>query len=173
MKLGSVYALVIVSLLVGCAANPVVSRASVQGAEMSNNSSNQNKIFKFHGAILGDDINFESNNYQLSKKEVDKIKVVRSLIAKDPNVDIVLVGHSDSTGSADINLKISKERALSVLNVFTELGSSRNRFRLFYQGSLKPKCENNTEEGRACNRRVEVYIVDRENSNLDFETSNN
>ncbi len=68
-------------------------------------------------------------------------------------------GHTDNIGSKAGNLKISRERAESVLNYFISKGLSRNRFEVFGMGMDYPIADNSTETGRAKNRRVVIIRI--------------
>ena len=68
-------------------------------------------------------------------------------------------GHTDNIGSEKANLKISRERAESVLNYFISKGLARNRFEVFGMGKDYPVADNSTEAGRAQNRRVVIIRI--------------
>jgi outer membrane protein OmpA-like peptidoglycan-associated protein len=75
-----------------------------------------------------------------------------------PNADFYIDGYTDNTGSAAKNSALSKSRAQAVINGLVDNGVSRSRLTARGFGKENPKCENNTPEGRLCNRRVEVLI---------------
>lgn len=77
---------------------------------------------------------------------------------KSSNSRIKLVGHSDSTGSEDINLEISKSRAQAVLSFLISKGVSRNLMSVDGLGEAKPLNGNASPEERASNRRVEIIL---------------
>ena len=68
-------------------------------------------------------------------------------------------GHTDSTGSADYNLKLSRERAGSVAAYLQGQGVKQSRFEVMGLGSSNPIASNSTVDGRALNRRVEIKII--------------
>lgn len=65
-------------------------------------------------------------------------------------------GYTDNTGSEEVNKRLSLKRAEAVLGFFTSKGISRSRFEVFGYGESNPVASNNTEEGRARNRRVRI-----------------
>ena len=70
---------------------------------------------------------------------------------------LYVVGHTDNVGSIDSNLKLSKERADAVVNSLTaNYGISADRLTAYGVASLAPLASNDSEEGRAKNRRVEL-----------------
>ena len=69
-----------------------------------------------------------------------------------------LNGHADATGGDVKNLKLSEERVQAVVDALVTFGISRDRIHTDYFGEDRPVCDNTTEEGRACNRSVVVYI---------------
>lgn len=71
-----------------------------------------------------------------------------------------VVGHTDSTGSDAINNPLSLERADSVRDFLTDRGIASNRIEVAGRGSREPIASNDTAEGRARNRRVEIFMRD-------------
>jgi OOP family OmpA-OmpF porin len=79
---------------------------------------------------------------------------------KGVNLEVIIaVGHTDSTGSAAANQRISSARAESVKKFLTGKGIEANRIYTEGKGSAQPAADNKTAEGRAKNRRVEVEVV--------------
>jgi outer membrane protein OmpA-like peptidoglycan-associated protein len=68
-------------------------------------------------------------------------------------------GHTDNTGSAEYNQKLSEQRAQTVVDYLVEKGIDSKKLKSAGYGHLKPVTENNTEEGRAKNRRTELKII--------------
>ena len=83
-----------------------------------------------------------------------------ALVLQKYNKTIVDVyGHTDSTGSDEYNLELSKQRAVSVANVISSNGVDPRRFYIDGRGESQPIGSNATEAGRAQNRRVEIKIA--------------
>ena len=70
------------------------------------------------------------------------------------------VGHTDNIGSESYNKKLSVDRAASVYNYLIEKGIPKTRMKYRGFGPNVPVADNNTEEGRELNRRVEIFIVE-------------
>lgn len=82
------------------------------------------------------------------------------LLQENPKAHVTLAGHTDNIGSEEYNLKLSQRRAASVRAYLVEKGGIDNkRITLSSFGKAKPTNSNDTEEGRAKNRRVESIIT--------------
>ena len=73
-----------------------------------------------------------------------------------PEMKIEVGGHTDNVGSADANLKLSRERAQAVMAALAERGVAAGRLTAKGYGQTVPVADNRTEDGRAKNRRVEL-----------------
>jgi outer membrane protein OmpA-like peptidoglycan-associated protein len=76
----------------------------------------------------------------------------------DPAVRLTIVGHTDSTGGDAINDPLSRERAVAVREYLASRGVSPSRVSVAGRGSHEPVASNETEAGRAANRRVEIFL---------------
>ena len=79
-------------------------------------------------------------------------------MGKFPNTDLLIVGHTDSNGSNEYNQSLSERRARAAANYLISQGVSSGRIRTMGLGETEPKASNDTAEGQAQNRRVEVAI---------------
>lgn len=84
---------------------------------------------------------------------------VAKLVEKDDKTSVVVLGHADSTGSDEVNRTISRERAGAVAAIFRLSGLKHDRLRIRGLGSDKPRAANDSQEGRALNRRVEMVLA--------------
>lgn len=87
------------------------------------------------------------------------ISRVAKLVEGDDKTAVVVLGHADSTGSADINRDISRQRASAVAAIFRLSGLKHDRLRIRGLGSDMPRASNENEQGRAQNRRVEMMLA--------------
>ena len=102
-------------------------------------------------------VNFESGSARLTPESTDILdRDVVTLKKKGGN--ILIVGHTDSQGDSDSNQKLSEDRARAVMNYFSAKGISPSRMKADGMGENRPVASNDTEEGRALNRRIEVHI---------------
>ncbi len=81
------------------------------------------------------------------------------ILQKYPDTDILIEGHTDSTGSEEHNMTLSQNRANSVANELEALGVAPTRFTIRAYGETQPVADNSTAEGRRLNRRVELAIM--------------
>jgi outer membrane protein OmpA-like peptidoglycan-associated protein len=77
-----------------------------------------------------------------------------------PDLNLRIEGHTDSTGSASLNMKLSEERATSVFDLLSQVGISPDRITTAGYGMQKPVADNSTGAGRQKNRRVELIIAE-------------
>ncbi|MBA1188441.1 OmpA family protein [Pseudomonas entomophila] len=84
---------------------------------------------------------------------------VAKAVEGDPKTAVLVLGHADSSGVAAANQKLSLERAASVSAIFRLSGLQRDRLILKGMGSVMPRAANDSAEGRALNRRVEMLLT--------------
>ncbi|MCU0119597.1 OmpA family protein [Pseudomonas sp. B2M1-30] len=84
---------------------------------------------------------------------------VAKILEADPKTAVLVLGHSDTTGAAPANTKLSQERAQAVAAIFRLSGLQRDRLMLRGMGSEAPRAANDSVEGRALNRRVELLVT--------------
>lgn len=103
---------------------------------------------------------FNTDNFEITREKVDALDdFVRNFNQKKELLYRVnLVGFTDSVGSKTYNLDLSRKRALAVKNYLESIGIKAKYIFTEYYGSAKAISSNKTEEGRAANRRVEVYF---------------
>lgn len=102
---------------------------------------------------------FESEKYSVEGKSRESLMSLANIFKEYPDTDILVEGHTDSTGSAAYNLTLSKNRAQAVTNFLVNQGISKGRIDTKWYGEDQAKYDNSTLEGRSKNRRVELAIV--------------
>jgi outer membrane protein OmpA-like peptidoglycan-associated protein len=107
---------------------------------------------------LAGDLSFNSGSASIRESFVETLDKVAKVIAENPNSRVMVVGHTDSTGNADANQRLSVARANSVRDFLVTSGVSSSRITTYGRGSTQPVASNDTETGRAQNRRVEVFV---------------
>ncbi|HMB01723.1 MAG TPA: OmpA family protein [Spirochaetota bacterium] len=103
-------------------------------------------------------IRFETAKAKLKKVSLPILDKVVDLLSRYPYFDIKVVGHTDSVGNESYNLGLSKRRAKSVMNYLVKQGVAQSRLTSEGKGESEPIASNDTEEGRAQNRRVEFLL---------------
>ena len=101
---------------------------------------------------------FDVNESDLKDQYRAELAQLATILNKYEDTNILLAGHTDSTGSDEYNLELSKRRAQSVANYLSSQNVDRARFTTEGYGKSDPIASNDTPEGRAENRRVEVAI---------------
>ncbi|PTR26128.1 OmpA family protein [Pseudomonas sp. GV085] len=84
---------------------------------------------------------------------------VAKILEADPKTSVLILGHSDTSGAAPANVKLSQERAQSVAAIFRLSGLQRDRLMLRGLGGDAPRAANDSVQGRALNRRVELLVT--------------
>jgi outer membrane protein OmpA-like peptidoglycan-associated protein len=115
--------------------------------------------FEQENLALALSIEFEFAKHFVKEEYRDGLKKVADSMKENPRTKAILKGHTDNIGSKAYNMRLSKVRANSVkLYLVKQFGIKRSRIAAFGYGFSKPVADNNTEEGRQKNRRVEIFI---------------
>ncbi|MFC0877205.1 OmpA family protein [Saccharicrinis sp. FJH2] len=101
---------------------------------------------------------FELNSAAIRPESGPALEDLYQFLNKNPDVKIQIVGHTDNTGSAQYNQKLSEDRAKAIHDFLIIRGVNADRLSWLGKGSTNPVAPNDTEEGRAQNRRVEFVI---------------
>lgn len=104
-------------------------------------------------------VTFALNSAQLNPQFDSVLDKVAATLVEYNQTMIQVAGHTDSTGSRDYNMKLSEQRAMTVKNYLAGRGVPANRMVTVGAGPDYPVASNDTPEGRAQNRRVEITIV--------------
>ncbi|GGX79637.1 hypothetical protein GCM10007160_03740 [Litchfieldella qijiaojingensis] len=102
------------------------------------------------------DVNFEFDSARLTPQAEQVLDGVAERLVASPNVRVSIEGHTDSVGSDAYNQQLSQRRAESVVDYLESRGVERNRMRAQGFGEEQPIASNETDAGRAENRRVEL-----------------
>ncbi|RMG46892.1 MAG: OmpA family protein [Acidobacteria bacterium] len=102
---------------------------------------------------------FEVNSADLSPASLEVLDRVAESLLDWPNVKVEIGGHTDSTGSAAYNKRLSQKRAEAVRQYLISKGVAPERLTAVGYGEEKPIADNKTKEGRARNRRVELRKI--------------
>ena len=112
----------------------------------------------FNSGIL-----FPLNGIQLSDASRKELKEFAQKMSDLQDTDITIYGHTDNTGTAEVNERISRQRAEAVQSYLQSCGIASGRLSSQGLSYTDPVADNATAEGRAQNRRVEIYISANEN----------
>lgn len=103
---------------------------------------------------------FNTNEAKIKPEAKKELDAIINELKNNPDFTLVINGHTDSTGSAKLNQKLSKDRAEAIANYFvTKLPMLKNKIVTHGYADEFPVAENTTSEGREKNRRVEVFFI--------------
>jgi outer membrane protein OmpA-like peptidoglycan-associated protein len=126
----------------------------IPGAEVTRVGEGINVTFDENSGVY-----FATNKSNIAgESEISILKLI-NIFQKYPKTNIIVEGHTDSTGSDSYNMDLSKRRAHSVTDYLSNNGISSSRITTNWYGEEQPKFDNTTPEGRSKNRRVELAIV--------------
>jgi outer membrane protein OmpA-like peptidoglycan-associated protein len=102
---------------------------------------------------------FATNSSTLNQASITALTQFSNSLKSNPETDVQIYGHTDSTGNDKINIPLSQQRAGSVQNFLMGQGIMSSRMTAQGMGSSQPVADNSTAVGKQQNRRVEVYII--------------
>ncbi|HKL08269.1 MAG TPA: OmpA family protein [Bacteroidales bacterium] len=102
---------------------------------------------------------FETNKATLKPESTAELERVATLLKDNPRIRLEISGHTDNVGSYRVNQKLSEARAKSVVDYLIDQGVNKSRLEYKGYSFTQPVADNNTEEGRAQNRRVEFKVL--------------
>ena len=108
---------------------------------------------------LGSTLLFETDGDVLSARARPYLDALASSLRENLGSEVALVGHTDTVGAEDYNRMLSERRARAVADFLIARGVAQERLHVAGRGEAEPIATNDTAEGRAQNRRVEVLIV--------------
>ena len=104
-------------------------------------------------------VNFDLGKSTLTSQAKTNLDKLVPVFKEYPDTDIQIVGHTDSSGGADLNQKLSEQRAASVKTYLSGKGIKSGRIVTTGRGPAEPIADNSTKDGMAKNRRVEFAIT--------------
>jgi peptidoglycan-binding protein ArfA len=108
--------------------------------------------------VLPTPITFDSNRFTLTPDKEQKLTQVAEKLKACPGKNVAINGYSDNTGNDAINIPLSANRANSIADFLIAKGVTRDRITAKGLGSADPVASNDTPQGRAQNRRVEIIV---------------
>lgn len=112
-----------------------------------------------NASVVLKNIFFDVNRFELKPQSIAELNRVVTLLNDNPGVTVMISGHTDSTGNAQENTKLSENRAKAVVDYLVDHQIAAGRLQYKGFGASEPVGDNNTEEGRAKNRRTELTIL--------------
>lgn len=130
----------------------------VHGLSVNGGCPEIKKEVKEKVTMAAKNIFFKASSDQLTESSFEALDEVAALLLTNPTYNLIIDGHTDSTGSAELNRQLSQARADAVKNYLATKGISPERLKASGFGASKPLTSNATLEGRRKNRRVELRL---------------
>ena len=124
------------------------------GVTVSQTADNQLKL------DIPSDVSFDTGSYDIKPNLRPILDRFATTLNQNPVTTLTIIGHTDSTGTDAINNPLSLNRAASTRDYLVARGVATNRIAINGRGSHEPIADNNTLEGRAKNRRVEIFVAE-------------
>lgn len=125
------------------------------GVEVTQTSDNQLKL------NIPEGVSFDTGRSDIKPNLRPILDQFAQGLGQQPNTEVFIVGHTDSTGTDGINNPLSVARANSVRDYLATRGADTRMIRTEGRGSREPIASNSTAAGRAANRRVEIFLAER------------
>jgi OOP family OmpA-OmpF porin len=116
-------------------------------------------VNKSNGWISCDRLYFETGKSTITPESQNQLKNIAAILKAFPTGMVKVGGYTDSTGSADVNKKLSDDRANAASASLVKLGTSTERLKAEGYGPEHPIATNTTPEGRALNRRIDLRVT--------------
>lgn len=128
------------------------------GVDVTQTADNQLKL------NIPSDISFDTGRSNIKPNLQPILDQFAQGLNNQPNTEIRIVGHTDSTGSDSINNPLSVNRAASARDYLSARGVDSRRILIAGRGSYEPIADNNSEMGRSRNRRIEIFLAERQSA---------
>ena len=140
----------------GCPERTTVAKVSKKADR--NNAVNNGIATQKHLAGNLDNILFDFDKFELKPQYCSILDEFVGKLTQNRNVQVEIQGHTDDIGTAEYNQRLSEARARAVKNYLVQKGIEKDRLQPVGFGYAQNKAENDTEAGRALNRRVEIAV---------------
>ncbi|MCB1917462.1 MAG: OmpA family protein [Rhodocyclaceae bacterium] len=126
--------------------------AAGSGVDVSRTEDNQLKL------DIPSDVSFDVGKAAIKPEMRPILSRFAETLHQNPSTTVRIIGHTDSTGSDGVNDPLSARRAASARDFLVDRGVDAGRIAIAGRGSRQPVASNETAQGRAQNRRVEIYV---------------
>jgi len=130
------------------------AEAATQGTGAQVEKTPDNRI----RVVVPDNISFDSSRADIKPGFRSMLDQFAQSLTQNPQTTVQIIGHTDSTGDDAFNQNLSRERALAARDYLATRGVSMNRIAVDGRGEREPVAANDSEAGRARNRRVEIFL---------------
>jgi outer membrane protein OmpA-like peptidoglycan-associated protein len=133
-----------------------MERATVgSGVAVTQTADNQLKL------NIPSDVSFDTGRADIKPNMRPILDQFANGLASQPNTEVRIIGHTDSTGSDALNNKLSLDRAQAARSYLASRGVDPRRIQIAGRGEHEPVADNVSDNGRARNRRVEIFLGER------------
>lgn len=153
---------ILIGSVIGGAAGALIGKYMDKQAEEIQKDMKNAKVERVGEGILitfDSGLMFDVNSYQLKNATQQNLNELAETLNKYNDTEILVQGHTDSTGEEDYNMELSNSRANSVSNHLKVNGVLSERLVIMGLGETEPIADNSSASGRQKNRRVEIAIV--------------
>jgi len=109
--------------------------------------------------IVLKNIFFATDSFELKRESYAELNTIVELLKNNPDLKVEIGGHTDNVGSREYNIRLSENRAKSVYDYLTGKGIEQERLKYKGYGFSEPVATNDSDEGRAKNRRTEMKVL--------------
>lgn len=128
--------------------------SEIPGAEVTRVGEGIDVVFDENSGVF-----FDTNKSNINAKSKANLNKLAGIFKEYPDTNIIVEGHTDSSGDDAYNMTLSQKRANAVSDYLVSQGINKSRLTIYAHGETLPKYDNGTAEGRAKNRRVEFGVL--------------
>jgi outer membrane protein OmpA-like peptidoglycan-associated protein len=155
----AVVAVGVVFALSGCSTTGKIGQMSKFDITKASTEDIADALKKDGRVTISGGILFQTDSAKLAPTAGDLVTRLADVMKKNPNLKVAVVGHTDTTGDFKYNLQLSERRAKAFVDALVKAGVAPDRLAAVGVGPLSPVASNDTDEGRAENRRVELVLI--------------
>ncbi len=158
---GSIWGILAGAAIGGAAGNLIGKKMDQQAKELQQSvpTAKVERVGEGINMTFESGLMFKINSSEISDAYKDDLNSAAEVFVKYPETNIVIEGHTDDTGSDQLNLSLSEKRAKAVGVYLVSKGVAASRLTEKWYGETQPKYPNDNDENRQKNRRVELAIV--------------
>jgi outer membrane protein OmpA-like peptidoglycan-associated protein len=158
---GSIWGILAGAAIGGAAGNLIGKKMDKQAKELQQAipSAEVQRVGEGINMTFNSGLMFAKNSAEINESYKKDLTAAASVFKKYPDTHIVIEGHTDDSGSDEVNMRVSEARAKAVADFFKQQGIEASRLQEKWYGESQPKYPNDTEENRVKNRRVELAVV--------------
>ena len=149
----------ITCVLLGCATKGKIGEVSRFDITTASPEDIAKALQKDGRVVISGGILFQTDSAKLSPSADSVVTRISDTMKNNPGLKVAVVGHTDSTGDFNYNLGLSERRAKAIVQALVKDGVAADRLAAVGVGPLSPAAPNDTPEGRAENRRVELVLI--------------